>query len=1336
MKKLLALLLALIMCLTVLTSCDAVKGVVDQIKDKIDSIIHPEEPVEYQIDKAEAFLKNMYKDVNPVTGDDYEVVGQIRVANVAYTVTWTSNTEEVKIVALENGNYLVDLNENSTKKVPYTLTATITAGNGDTATVVYEREVPDKTAGMAWEDYMKAEKGDFVIVKGIVVAMNGKSGTNKYNHLYLADESGKGGYYAYKLTDEYDPIAKGVKVGMTVVVSGECSPYSGMHEIFGGTFTIVDETIKPVAPIDITEYVLAGNTDFSAYVALPVTIKGVTIGTQELDVETSQYLNFSIGGLNSYIRTYVTDFPTTLTPDDKATIDKAHADHFGYKADVTGIVVLYSGNPYLIPMSVDCFTNFTAVERTPEEKIAAELSGINLPANVGTATVVDLPLAGANYTDVAISWTSDSANAVVGTDGKLTISLADEATTVTLTATLTCGDKTVTETFEIAVAAKPNVVNVVVDAPVVGEEYYFMVYQANLGRNLFITGEMDGYYFATTSDIEAAVKVKVVDAGEGKYDLMVGDKYLGIEASGTYINVKYLDTAPEGKFVWNTEYKTFTTTVNDTEYYFGTYGTFQTFSASKLSYAATSFVAHLIVVKNVGANVVDTPVVGNEYYFMTKQENLNKDLYITGEMNGYYFATTTDVTAAAKVKVVDAGEGKYDLMVGDKYLGIVASGTYINVKYLDAAPENKFTWNTEYKTFVTIVNDTEYYFGTYGTFETFSASKLSYAATSFVSHLIEWVEDPNAAPEEHECAGGNATCEAKAVCSVCGKEYGELADHTYEEVVTPADCVNGGYTTHTCSVCEDSYVDNNTDALGHAEVPHEAQAATCTEKGWDAYVTCSRCDYTTYEEIPALQHADENNDNVCDREDCKTVLCDEDNHVAGEATKENEVASTCTEAGSYESVVCCTACGTEISRTTVPVDALGHDEVNNDAKAATCTEKGWNAYVTCSRCDYTTYEEVDALGHKDADANLQCEVCSVYLLPEVGTAFHLSLYQKNLGKTLYFAGAMNGYYYKTTEKLCEATDLYLEETDGGYYIYFMSGETKNYLYIQASGTYINVKYGSTQDVWTFDEVLGVFVNDVDGTDYYIGTYNTFNTISASKLSFISGDKSSSIGVSNFPTRILVDNHTCSYSEATCAAPKTCVVCGATEGEALTTHTPGADATCDTAQTCTVCGKTIVEATGDHNYVDGTCSVCGKEEPTGDEPVLEEKTASLSFANKAQRTTFNTSKQVWEQNGITLTNDKGSSTSNVADYANPARFYKSSKITITAPGQITKIAFTCNSSSYATALKSSIAANANYTVTVSGSVVTVTFVEAVDSFVIASLSGGQVRMNSMSVTYLG
>jgi hypothetical protein len=49
------------------------------------------------------------------------------------------------------------------------------------------------------------------------------------------------------------------------------------------------------------------------------------------------------------------------------------------------------------------------------------------------------------------------------------------------------------------------------------------------------------------------------------------------------------------------------------------------------------------------------------------------------------------------------------------------------------------------------------------------------------------------------------------------------------------------------------------------------------------------------------------------------------------------------------------------------VDALGHDAVQHSAKDATCTEIGWPAYDTCSRCDYTTYEEIPAKGHTTSD---------------------------------------------------------------------------------------------------------------------------------------------------------------------------------------------------------------------------------------------------------------------------------------------------------------------------------------------------------------------------------
>ena len=58
-----------------------------------------------------------------------------------------------------------------------------------------------------------------------------------------------------------------------------------------------------------------------------------------------------------------------------------------------------------------------------------------------------------------------------------------------------------------------------------------------------------------------------------------------------------------------------------------------------------------------------------------------------------------------------------------------------------------------------------------------------------------------------------------------------------------------------------------------------------------------------------------------------------------------------------------------------------HTLVDHEAKAPTCTENGWRAYQTCSACDYTTYEELDPLGHNYANTyapngNVHSRFCS------------------------------------------------------------------------------------------------------------------------------------------------------------------------------------------------------------------------------------------------------------------------------------------------------------------------------------------------------------------------
>ena len=67
-----------------------------------------------------------------------------------------------------------------------------------------------------------------------------------------------------------------------------------------------------------------------------------------------------------------------------------------------------------------------------------------------------------------------------------------------------------------------------------------------------------------------------------------------------------------------------------------------------------------------------------------------------------------------------------------------------------------------------------------------------------------------------------------------------------------------------------------------------------------------------------------------------------------------------------------------------------------------------------------------------------------------------------------------------------------------------------------------------------------------------------------------------------------------WTDATCTAPKTCSVCGTTEGTAVD-HT-WTDATCFAAKTCSTCGTTEGDALG-HKYKDGICENCGRSEKT-------------------------------------------------------------------------------------------------------------------------------------------
>lgn len=169
--------------------------------------------------------------------------------------------------------------------------------------------------------------------------------------------------------------------------------------------------------------------------------------------------------------------------------------------------------------------------------------------------------------------------------------------------------------------------------------------------------------------------------------------------------------------------------------------------------------------------------------------------------------------------------------------------------------------------------------------------------------------------------------------------------HSYGawEIVIASTCNDFGSRSRTCSECENVQTEP-LQPLGHNLTSYEGKAATCTEGGYAAYQTCSRCEYTTYTEIKAK------------------------GHKTSGTVKENSVAATCEATGSYESVAYCVTCKEEVSRNVVTVAALGHNLTSYAGKTATCVDDGYKAYKVCSRCSYTTYEVIEATGHNPGSA--------------------------------------------------------------------------------------------------------------------------------------------------------------------------------------------------------------------------------------------------------------------------------------------------------------------------------------------------------------------------------
>lgn len=252
-----------------------------------------------------------------------------------------------------------------------------------------------------------------------------------------------------------------------------------------------------------------------------------------------------------------------------------------------------------------------------------------------------------------------------------------------------------------------------------------------------------------------------------------------------------------------------------------------------------------------------------------------------------------------------------------------------------------------------------------------TCTKVGYEAIYECSHCTTRAGGEEIPKLEHEY-DESAPEEDICLCILCG----EYIHNTEGENCECIDCgahvyidTNGDY---RCDICGESICEEHDWVTSE-----EAQDPTCTEPGYTLSEYCGNCGERRGGEVVGepLGHAF-NSESKCDR--CGYICTD---HLEGESVIENSYEPSCTKKGSYDTVWYCQYCGIELQRTTTEVDMVAH--TRGEGVSEVTVEPGCETWgevdtvIYCSVCDteLERYKDgvLEPLGHEYTTGTCVCQ---------------------------------------------------------------------------------------------------------------------------------------------------------------------------------------------------------------------------------------------------------------------------------------------------------------------------------------------------------------------------